>query len=297
VCFFCPRFPGCDLSKVFALWHQCGAFWVSSPGGRTGATSRSDSRHCTSHGGGPPSALLPSSALTGSARRWQIYGKELGFDRSWPQYCTYYFVGVYFNLVLPTSVGGDVLRVIYLNGQAGRNWPAFVSVLLERLNGLAVLIAFACVGLLFCPFALPWWILTGVLGSAAGAVLALVALRLRPAFTAIVRRSARSTATRRELAVLSAAVDAHGGPVDSHASCRHPRRGVPGVEHRPGCALRVCLRVRADAHLLMLLPISVGGMGVREGGHDSISRTARHRYGLGTHAGLPAVRPSAPPSA
>jgi hypothetical protein len=204
--------------------------------------------------------------LTGSARRWQIYGKELGFDRSWPQYCTYYFVGMYFNLVLPTSVGGDVLRVVYLNGHAGRKWPAFVSVLLERLNGLAVLIAFACVGLLFCPFALPWWILTGVLGSAAGALLALVALRL-------VQRSPRLSAVRRgqmqlvedllfsarlwlRTAVLSILTQAAGILV---VACLALSIGLD-IPFAYVCVFTPMLT------LLMLLPISVGGTGVREGG-------------------------------
>jgi hypothetical protein len=204
--------------------------------------------------------------LASSARRWQAYASELGFERSWSQVCTYYFVGMYFNLVLPTSVGGDVVRVVYLNGQSGRKWLAFVSVLLERINGLAMLIAFACAGLLFCPFALPWWMLAGVWGSAAGAILALLALP-------VIQRSSRLSAIRHEqlqivvdllfsaplwtrTAILSIVAQAAGILV---VWCLAMSIGLD-VPFAYACVFVPMLT------LLTLLPVSVGGMGVREGG-------------------------------
>jgi uncharacterized membrane protein YbhN (UPF0104 family) len=117
-------------------------------------------------------------AQIASARRWQLFAKELRFDRSLGQYSAYYFVGMYFNLSLPTSVGGDVVRVFYLNGESGRKWAALASVFLERLNGLLVLIAVACVGVLFAPMSLPAWIPLSVWGVAGAAVLGLASLPL-----------------------------------------------------------------------------------------------------------------------
>ena len=76
-----------------------------------------------------------------SARRWQLFARELRFERTLGQYSAYYFIGMYFNLLLPTSVGGDVMRVWYLNGESGRKMAALASVFLERVNGLLVLIA------------------------------------------------------------------------------------------------------------------------------------------------------------
>ncbi|MHB1425579.1 MAG: lysylphosphatidylglycerol synthase transmembrane domain-containing protein, partial [Gemmataceae bacterium] len=49
-----------------------------------------------------------------SAARWQMLGNMLGLDGCWRDYFAYYFVGMFFNLVLPTSVGGDVVRAWYL---------------------------------------------------------------------------------------------------------------------------------------------------------------------------------------
>jgi len=111
-----------------------------------------------------------------SARRWQLFAQELRFERSLMQYTAYYFIGMYFNLSLPSSVGGDVVRVFYLNNHSGRKWAAFASVALERLNGLSVLIAVACIGVLVAPMPLPSWILISVWSVAGCAVLGLASL-------------------------------------------------------------------------------------------------------------------------
>src|ERR1019366_5767421 len=116
------------------------------------------------------------AAQLASAKRWQLFAKELRFERTMPQYFSYYLIGMYFNLSLPTSVGGDVVRVVYLNGNEGRKWAAFASVALERLNGLLVLIAVACVGALIAPLPLPIWITASVWGVAACAVLGMLSL-------------------------------------------------------------------------------------------------------------------------
>jgi uncharacterized membrane protein YbhN (UPF0104 family) len=113
-----------------------------------------------------------------SARRWQLFARELRFEHALSKYCAYYFIGMYFNLSLPTSVGGDVVRVWYLDGTSGRKWAAFGSVFLERINGLLVLIGVACLGTLAAPVALPWWIPASVWGVAAGAAVGLAALPL-----------------------------------------------------------------------------------------------------------------------
>ncbi len=115
-------------------------------------------------------------AQIASARRWQLFAHGLGFERSLPQYCAYFFIGLYFSLVLPTLVGGDVMRIWYLDGRSGRKWPALASVFLERVNGLIVLIATACVGVLISPVSLPAWIVGSVWGIAACAAVGLASV-------------------------------------------------------------------------------------------------------------------------
>jgi len=70
-----------------------------------------------------------------SSLRWQLLARPLGFGGPWGRYLAYYFIGMFFNLVLPTSVGGDVVRAWYLARQdgdepmTGRRLGAFLSVL------------------------------------------------------------------------------------------------------------------------------------------------------------------------
>src|SRR5437870_3860502 len=63
-----------------------------------------------------------------SARRWQLFARPLGIRVSLGRLIRYYFIGMFFNLMLPTSVGGDVVRGWYLDGGKGRRRAAFLSV-------------------------------------------------------------------------------------------------------------------------------------------------------------------------
>jgi uncharacterized membrane protein YbhN (UPF0104 family) len=108
-----------------------------------------------------------------SALRWRMLAQALRFQRSLWQYVGFYFIGMYFNLLLPTSVGGDVVRAWYLDGRSGRRLAAFAAVFLDRCSGLLVLLALACVAMICCPadLELPAWI-PWFIWSAAGVALA-----------------------------------------------------------------------------------------------------------------------------
>src|SRR5262245_11196058 len=93
-----------------------------------------------------------------SSIRWQQLSRPLGFDLPLGYFLGYYFVGMFFNLILPTSVGGDVVRALYLDDGSGRRLPAFVSVFVERCSGLLVLLALAGGATLFCPAGVPAWV-------------------------------------------------------------------------------------------------------------------------------------------
>jgi glycosyltransferase 2 family protein len=105
-----------------------------------------------------------------SSVRWRIMARQLGFQQSLGQFINLYFVGTYFNLLLPTSVGGDVVRVWYLNNGSGRRLAALLAVFLDRLSGLLVLLAMACLAVLLSPVHLERWIPWSVLGMTASAV-------------------------------------------------------------------------------------------------------------------------------
>ncbi len=113
-----------------------------------------------------------------SSVRWQMLARPLGFRQPWGQFVAYYFIGMFFNLVLPTSVGGDVVRAWYLDNRSGRRSAAMVSVLLDRGSGLCVLLALACVAAALAPVQLPAFIAWSVWGLAAAAAAGLASLPL-----------------------------------------------------------------------------------------------------------------------
>ncbi len=73
------------------------------------------------------------------AWRWQrivaATGHLLDFASAW----RWVMVGLFFNQVLPASVGGDVVRVWWLKRRLSTLGPAFASVAIERITGMTVL--------------------------------------------------------------------------------------------------------------------------------------------------------------
>src|SRR5207249_270116 len=113
-----------------------------------------------------------------SSLRWQALALPLGFRRPLREYVSLYFIGTFFNLLLPTSVGGDVARAWYLDAGTGKRWPAFLSVLADRLSGLFVLLLLAFVAALVVP--LERWVRLPALGAGVAAGLGLAFFLLVP---------------------------------------------------------------------------------------------------------------------
>ncbi|MGH7774613.1 MAG: lysylphosphatidylglycerol synthase transmembrane domain-containing protein [Candidatus Binatia bacterium] len=100
-----------------------------------------------------------------SCLRWVLLARPLGFRLPFKEFLSFYFIGMFFNLFAPSTVGGDVGRVFYLarGGNqtqevpwTGRTGSALISVLADRAIGLAVLVWIGAVALtLFSNYPLP----------------------------------------------------------------------------------------------------------------------------------------------
>lgn len=77
-----------------------------------------------------------------SAYKWNIISEAIGFKNKYIDYVQYYFIGMFFNLFLPSTIGGDVGKAYYLSkgDTDGRIAPAIYTVLAERFSGLTVLV-------------------------------------------------------------------------------------------------------------------------------------------------------------
>ena len=80
------------------------------------------------------------------AARWQTLLVALGIRRSLSELSAWYFVGGFFNVVLPTGFGGDAVRVAELAQDTHRLDLAVNSVVVDRYLGLMVLLAMGLIG-------------------------------------------------------------------------------------------------------------------------------------------------------
>lgn len=85
------------------------------------------------------------------AHRWQLLANAVGLRKPFFKMVQLCYVGLFFNLFLPSTVGGDVSRCYYLTKGTNKYLHALTSVLVDRAMGLAVLLLFATLGLLFGP--------------------------------------------------------------------------------------------------------------------------------------------------
>ena len=95
--------------------------------------------------------VLTASAVALSALRWHRVLHGMGGTVPWRSLVPITFAGQFVSNVLPTTIGGDVLRVSRLARQTGDAAHAFASVSLERLSGWLVLPLISLVGFVLEP--------------------------------------------------------------------------------------------------------------------------------------------------
>lgn len=96
-------------------------------------------------------ALLTLLGIVLSALRWQAVLNALGQRSGIRRLLSYYLAGQFVANVLPTTIGGDVLRVSRLSRETGESPTSFASVVLERLTGWLVLPVMTFAGLALNP--------------------------------------------------------------------------------------------------------------------------------------------------
>ncbi len=213
-----------------------------------------------------------------TAARWRLLLAAQGVTARLGELVQSFAIAVFFNNLLPSTIGGDAFRM-YDSWRLGANRAESISVVLvDRILGLLALMSVAAVALLFAPEVsgrtpLIGWLLAAVMaGIAAG--LWLVFGRAAPRLMKLTRRS-------RIFAWPMARVS-------SLVSGLAPFRNRPDVLWR-ALALSVLLQTNVIVHfivlahaldvpiawpamfiivplalLLMILPVSVNGIGLRE---------------------------------
>jgi len=220
----------------------------------------------------PSQLLLPLALyLVGqvmSAFKWWMLGSSVGLVRPVVDYVRYYFIGMFLNVFGLGTLGGDVVRGLYLGG--GRR-PALAlnSVVFDRVSGLAVLMGLGAIALLAFPqYHLPWLLSAACIGGGLALVVGWLAcprlVRVLPADNRLRRQVEHDLAPFWSDWRLLARVSALS--LAFHLS----QVGVQWLLGRAAGAslpFSYWMIVHPILSLLMTVPVSLGGFGIREGGY------------------------------
>jgi len=81
--------------------------------------------------------------------RWGMMLRAQGIPSTWAILLRVYITASFFNTFMPSTVGGDAYRVLYLRRRSGGSAMPLTVVLLERISGLVALMLIAFVASLF----------------------------------------------------------------------------------------------------------------------------------------------------
>lgn len=211
---------------------------------------------------------LFGQALT--AWRWKIIAERVGFTESMGQFLRFYYVGMFFNLFGPATLGGDLVRALYLGAAGGRRTVAFHTVLFDRLSGLVMLVFVAVAAIaLFGRYDLPLPLVGLVAATGLGLAVGwfLVPGLIRRFFAAqgranrLLERDLKPFWEDRGLLVRTAAVSA----------VFHVLQAASLILLGHAVSMQVDWRYYFIFHplvsVLSAVPVSVAGLGIREAGY------------------------------
>ena len=213
--------------------------------------------------------FLFSQAL--SAYKWSWIGRALGFEHSLVDYGRFYFIGMFFNLFGPSTLGGDLVRALYL-GAGRRRRLAVSSVVFDRASGLALLVALGALGfLLFPEYRFPRSL---ILGTVAVGGLLVAGWWAAPRLVRLLPAGRWTRELRREVEVDLAPLwrDRRLLATAALVSVVFHLTQVAGqyvLARAAGARLpfSYCLIFHPVISVMTALPVSVNGVGVREGGY------------------------------
>lgn len=93
--------------------------------------------------------VLLFSGILISARKWQLIAEAKGFSHPFRDFFRAYLTGTFINNFLPSTIGGDTYRTLWLGRRDGRLSPAISTTLFDRFTGLWAAMVFAFLFSLF----------------------------------------------------------------------------------------------------------------------------------------------------
>jgi glycosyltransferase 2 family protein len=209
--------------------------------------------------------LIVVTALLTGAVRWHLFLRTGGAEATPYQTLRAYWIGMFANNFLPTGFGGDATRAMVIRHAAPSTARAVASVAVDRLTALACLLILAWLTLAVSPDDVPGSLI-GVLAiaTAAGLVTAAVLALFARGRVARALAEARAVAGSRRVLAATTALGLIYQALMVLASWTLAR----SVDlHLSYTLLAV---VTPLVIVATLMPISIAGFGVREGGYVAL---------------------------
>lgn len=92
-----------------------------------------------------------------SAAKWGIFLKADGLRQPLPSLWASYITASFFNLFLPSTIGGDAYRVADIGNRTGEHTRVAASILADRITGFLALSIYGCAAAFFARGAVPEW--------------------------------------------------------------------------------------------------------------------------------------------
>lgn len=209
------------------------------------------------------------------AYRWQILVRAQGVEASLGELTSLYFVGFLFNNLLPSGFGGDAVKMYELSQRTERGAEAVSSVLVDRFMGLIALQAIGLVALVFGWHLVPFQVVVLTVILFGASLTAAWVVSYRPLWDFLAERV---PLFNRLLSIN--AVHALVSSLQSYNSSALFRAFTVGIVFNAmlivanvliGMALGLDLPLQFYmifvplTSLVLVLPISFAGLGVREG--------------------------------
>ena len=132
--------------------------------------------------------IVENMGVALSAKKWQMFLESRGIQLSYRESLSYYYIGSFFNTMMPSSVGGDIIKS-YKLGKKTDSVGAFSSSIMDRMTGLLAVVSIASVAVVISYGILPRAALlaaVAVISGFAGTVVILMKTSLVERFTTLV---------------------------------------------------------------------------------------------------------------
>jgi glycosyltransferase 2 family protein len=233
--------------------------------------------------------------------RWRLLMSPLMPIPSWKNLFNIYCIGLFFNMIFPSLIGGDFVKMYYAGKPSGKYAQSFAATFLDRDAGMFAMMIIACIAVLIYPVAVPG-IPVGIIIWSIFIAFVIINIGI---FVPRFHRLLTDILTRLKLSKIAAKVDTISSAfqvMGKHKSVLFWSFMISlvnqllasvitwftalGLLHSMQIPFYYFLIFVPVITLISMIPLSVGGMGLREGSFIALFETIGVTSGEATALGL-----------